>query len=177
VKQHVASTLQTATERVQAHLKEGSTNPDATGSGVRHDTSLALYVQYQAVAEPIKKLMIDIAKRAAWSSEYDHLVSDCQQVYFRQRQVVLNESMIAKLLAASASGDLKETIRQGCAELCDLCHREYKLYQHFFPPVDGRDSIEDLLDPFCTKLVDLVRPLYLKTTDMQELCGLVMICE
>ncbi len=176
IKQHVAGTLQSATERMQAHLKEAAA-ADASASGTRHDTSLALYVQYQAVAKPIKKLMTDIAKRASWSAEYDHLIADCQQIYFRQRQQVLHEGVNAKLLAAAVAGDLRETIRIGCAELCDLCHREYKLYQHFFPPVDGRDSIEDLLDPFCTRLVDLVRPLYLKTTDMQDLCSLVMICE
>lgn len=173
VKQHVASTLQSATERVQANLKEDATAQDTR----QHDTALALYVQYQAVAEPIKKLMAEIAKRVSWSAEYDHLIADCQQIYFKQRQQILSESINAKLQAAATAGELKETIRLGCAELCDLCHREYKLYQHFFPPVEGRDSIEDLLDPFCTKLVDVVRPLYLKTTDMQDLCSLVIICE
>lgn len=172
VRQHLTTTLQAATERVQTHMKES-----AEGAGGRHESSLAVYVQYQAVAEPIKELMGNIAKRAAWSTDYEQLLRECQQTYFRQRQQLLQESVDSKLMAAVAAANLRETIRQGCAELCDLCHREYKLYQHFFPPFEGGDGLGILLEPFCTKLVDSVRPLYLKTADMHDLCSLVIICE
>jgi hypothetical protein len=183
VKSHVTTTLEAATERVNAVLKEtaGPTtavgtnqDPAAASAGPRVEGALIAYVQYQAVAEGIKTLMTDLVRRAARNWEYTELVDECQEVYFRQRHAILHAPTVTKLQTALGAGSLADGLRIGCAELCDLCHREHKLMQHFFPALE-RGGLHILLDPLCTELVDRVRPLFLKIVSVEELCGVELI--
>ena len=182
VKSHVTSTLEAATERVNAVLKEtsgitvagGSGQDAAASAGPRVEGALIAYVQYQAVAEGIKTLMVEMVRRAARSWEYTELVDECQEVYFKQRHAILYAPTVVKLQAALGAGALADGLRLGCAELCDLCHREHKLMQHFFPPVE-RDGLHILLNPLCTELVDRARPLFLKIVSVEELCRIELI--
>ena len=94
VKTYVQATLQATSDRLQQQLKD----PAQAG---RSDASLTIYVQYQAVAEPIKVIMTDIAKRAAWYPEYSTLLSECQATYFKQRQVPFPAPRLCKLGASA----------------------------------------------------------------------------
>jgi hypothetical protein len=170
VKAHVAATLQSASAKARAEQP-------AEGEAARA-VPLAAYVQYQSVADSVLPLLTEVARRAEHSREYRALLAECQAGYVAQRLQLLEPSVGARLGAALAAADLREAVRGGCEVLCDLCLREQKLHARFFPAADGADqqgSLDALLSPFCTALVDQLRPLYLKTLHVDTLCALAAI--
>ena len=118
--------------------------------------------------------MVEMAHRASKIWEYGELLDECQHIYFRQRHAILFTSTVVKVQTALSHSSLSEGIRAAGAELCDLCYREHKLFQHFFPPLE-RGGVEILMEPLCSEFVDAVRPLLLRVNNVDELCGLALI--
>jgi len=158
---------------------------EASGAGAGGSSSSTAiemslsYVQFQSVADAVKETLDKIASRVSHGKEYMVVLNECRQSYFRQRRTLLLDAVRGRLAAAAAEGkgNLGEVARQGCLILCDVCHREYKLLLRFMPAVDAGEGhgLDMLMDPLCDCLIDMLRPLYLKVVDVDELCALVVI--
>lgn len=120
-----------------------------------------------------------MADRVLVGKEYAAVLHECRDAYFKQRRALLLDSVRDRIQTAAAQGqnDLGAIARQGCALLCDVCHREYKLQQRFFPPgaLAEYEGLETLMAPLCDALVDALRPLYLKVVNVADLCALAAI--
>ena len=165
-------------ERKTAAGTAANASAASGSSGGSIEMSLS-YVQFQSVADSVKETLDKVASRVAWGKEYGVVLNECRQAYFRQRRTLLLDTVRARVEAAVVEGkdDLGVVARQGCSILCDVCHREYKLLQRFIPSVDTGDGngLDVLMSPLCDTLVDVLRPLYLKVVDVDQLCALAVI--
>ena len=72
-----------------------------------------------------------MADRVLVGKEYAAVLHECRDAYFKQRRALLLDPVRDRIQTAASQGqnDLGAIARQGCALLCDVCHREYKLQQ------------------------------------------------
>uniref|UniRef100_A0A1B6C2I1 Conserved oligomeric Golgi complex subunit 3 n=1 Tax=Clastoptera arizonana TaxID=38151 RepID=A0A1B6C2I1_9HEMI len=96
------------------------------------------YARFQASAHKIKPILSMIEQRSSKFSEYDNLLSDCQQCYISQRESLISQSVIDTIteLASNREGDYCSLTRSACAFLIHVSQDELRLYQQFFCPSD-----------------------------------------
>ena len=84
-----------------------------------------------------------MADRVLVGKEYAAVLHECRDAYFKQRRALLLDPVRDRIQTAASQGqnDLGAIARQGCALLCDVCHREYKLHAHR-PGYDHKSGVK-----------------------------------
>lgn len=174
VRTHVLGVLKTASQQVQAGIKESAAMNGKAALPEAAETSV-LYVRFKAAASEIKPLMEEIENRNS-KTEYAQILADCHSLYCEQRLSLVRGVVRQRISDYSKSEALASLTRQGCAYLMQVCQSEHQLFDHFFSLSSSDISnLAPLIDPLCTVLYDILRPKLIHEADLVLLCELVEI--
>lgn len=174
VRTHVLGVFKTASQQVQAGIKESAAINGKAALSEAAETSI-LYVRFKAAANEIKPLMVEIENRNS-KSEYAQILADCHSLYCEQRLALVRGVVRQRISDYSKSEPLASLTRQGCAYLMQVCQSEHQLFDHFFSLSSSDISnLAPLVNPLCTILYDILRPKLIHEADLELLCELVEI--
>ncbi|XP_054268663.1 conserved oligomeric Golgi complex subunit 3 [Macrosteles quadrilineatus] len=127
------------------------------------------YARFQAQAIKLKPVLELIEKRRDKFSEYENLLSDCQQLYLSQRETLISDSVLNTIrgLAENMSGDHCSLTRSACAFLIHVSQDELRLYQQFFST--STPLFTQYLEGLCVSLYDTLRPLVIHMKHLETL--------
>uniref|UniRef100_A0A158R597 Conserved oligomeric Golgi complex subunit 3 n=1 Tax=Syphacia muris TaxID=451379 RepID=A0A158R597_9BILA len=113
---------------------------------VEEDTFALIYGVFAGRANSIRSALAVAEQRFADVSEYQAMVSDCQNTYFSIRQQLLSPILnktIEQLLGKHSKSSCAFA-RNGCAFLLRLCDDEFRLFKQFFNihslAINGREQ-------------------------------------
>jgi len=147
-----------------------------------------LYVRFRAAAEPSLKGLFKEIEARAQRAEYQRLLEECHNLYCQARLQLISP-FVQQRIQEYASSPLPTFTRNGCEHLLRVCQLESQLFEQFFTvaassngaPAAGQvspvvaDQLAPLMEPLCTILYDLLRPVVIQLQDVDELCELVDI--
>ncbi|KZF22330.1 Sec34-domain-containing protein [Xylona heveae TC161] len=148
-----------------------------------NDTAMSalLYAKFQVEAPELKKLAMQIQKRAGapagaepgQEGEYQSLMNELYTSYSATRAKLIlplsRKKMAEIALAPSTSKDIITFARSSIGYLRVLCSDEYELWHEWF---DGNDGVYDFLESMCEPLYDHLRPKIIHETQFLKLCEL-----
>ncbi|GAX72672.1 hypothetical protein CEUSTIGMA_g128.t1 [Chlamydomonas eustigma] len=205
VRSKVQAALKIASQQVQAAIAEtavSSTGRVAVSNGAPllaegAEVSL-LYVRFRAAAEPsLKGLFREIDARSV-RPEYLRLKEECQSLYCQARLQLISP-YVQQRVQALASQALPLLARNGCEHLLRVGQLEAQLFDQFFGsspttsessqkaavpisangaptiPSTSSEQLIQVMEPLCTVLYDVLRPLVVQLQEVDELCELVDI--
>ncbi|KAI9728437.1 MAG: Golgi transport complex subunit 3 [Chrysothrix sp. TS-e1954] len=146
-----------------------------------NDTTMPalLYAKFRVGAPELKKLALEIQKRAAppmdaepgAQGEYQSLVNELHQSYSAARGRLIVPLVRRKMAEISAlpntSKDLIAFARSSISYFRGLCLDEYDLWHEWF---EGDDGLYDFLETMCEPLFDYLRPRTIHETQLPKLC-------
>uniref|UniRef100_A0A6A7G0E7 Conserved oligomeric Golgi complex subunit 3 n=3 Tax=Hirondellea gigas TaxID=1518452 RepID=A0A6A7G0E7_9CRUS len=142
----------------------------------RNNSVQNLEQQQSVITRSLSQLYKHNQSDAGHVIEYQNLLHDCHQCFFRQRRLLLvpcvNDAITQ--LVSNYRKDHCSLVRSGCAFLVHVCEDEHSLYSQFFslPSPD----LDDFLDELCTALYDGLRPLIIHIDHLEtlsELCSIL----
>eukprot|EP00798_Chlamydomonas_sp_ICE-L_P008686 gene8686-34133_t len=130
-----------------------------------------LYVRFRAAAEPQLKGLFKEVEERAQRQEYRRLLEECQLLYSQ-----LVTPFVQQRILERGNLPLPAFTRNGCEHLMRVCQLESQLFEQFFPASkDSTEQLTPLMEPLCTVLYDVLRPLVVQIHEIDELCELVDI--
>lgn len=149
-------------------------------------TSALLYSKFRAGAPALKKMGLEIHKRAApppgsepqVEGEYQSLLNELYQSYSAARGrllVPLVRKRLADLSAAPNTGkDLVAFARATISYMRGLCMDEFELWHEWF---EGDGGLYEFLDTMCEPLFDYLRPRIIYENQLPKLCEVCSIIQ
>lgn len=136
------------------------------------------YGKFRSQAPRILPLIKQIEERVQKNPEYEILLSDCHQCYFKQREILVSVSVSAAIeeLAEKHKKDHCSLVRSGSAFLLHICQDEHQLFQQFFSQTSTH--LEQFLEGLCMRLYDILRPIIIHINHLEtlaELCGILKV--
>ena len=145
-----------------------------------------LYTKFRVNAAELKKLALEIQKRAIpdpderadSQAEYQSLVNELHQSYGAARGRLIIPLIRRQLdeisLAPSTSKDLVAFARSSISYIRGLCTEEYDLWHEWF---EGDDGLYAFLETICEPLYDYLRPRTIRETHLPRLCELCTLIQ
>ncbi|KAK3783773.1 hypothetical protein RRG08_063434 [Elysia crispata] len=168
IKGHINNILVTATQNVQPK-KEDIPNMS--------DNAFTLfYGKFRTNAPRVKALTEQLEIRTEKDNEYQNALTDCHNMYFSQREILLGPSISTTIsdLASKHVRDHCALMRSGCAFMVHVCEDEYQLFFNFF--AKSTPLLDEMLERICTTLYDVFRPLIIHINHLEtlsELCSIL----
>lgn len=136
------------------------------------------YARFQASAHKIKPILSIIEQRSAKFPEYENLLTECQQCYLSQRELLIGQSVTSTIteMAENRAGDHCALTRSACAFLIHVSQDELRLFQQFFS--QPTPLFTSYLETLCTSLYDTLRPLVVHMKHLEtlaELCSILRL--
>ena len=148
--------------------------------------STLLYAKFRAGASDLKKVALEIRKRAVVpenaepgaEAEYQSLMNELYNGYSatRGRLVIpLVSKRIAEIaMAPSSSKDLVTFARTSIGYVRGMCADELELWREWF---DGQEGLYDYLEVVCEPLYDHLRPRIIREVQILKLCELCTLLQ
>lgn len=186
----VQQVLKHASQQVQAAIREAAPTAELhrTTSGRLKGPAVPLlpegaevsllYVRFRAAAESsLKGLFQDMGSRGP-DTLYGRLLKECQDLYCLSR-LQLVSPFVQQRLEVYRNQPTPMLLRHGCEYLMRICQLEVQLCEQFFPGSleSLLEGLHPLVDPLCTLLYDVLRPLVIKLQDIGHLCELIDILQ
>ncbi|XP_012554836.1 conserved oligomeric Golgi complex subunit 3 isoform X2 [Hydra vulgaris] len=174
IKQYVTNILRNASNKALAVIKKEN-DPLLSFS----DSSFALlYGKFKTQAMRVKCIMEQIELRSKKSTEYNSLISDCQQCYLEYRWQLISPFVTETIrqLEQHHSRNPCTLFRSGCSFMVHVCCDEYQLYHEFF--TEGKQNLDTLMENLCGILYETFRPFIIQMTHMEtlaELCNILKV--
>ncbi|VDK79504.1 unnamed protein product [Litomosoides sigmodontis] len=177
---------------------------DNRRSGYSDDDTFALfYGVFAARANSIRSALNVAEQHFRDVTEFQLMVADCQQAYFKIRYEMLEpviKSTIDELRRTHENSSCALT-RNGCAFLLRLCDDEFRLYKQFFtvgddgsgsrsvtvstplsphtsildPLISGTTSFDDFIESLCRVFYDILRTIIIHNPHLETLTELCTI--
>ncbi|EFO25613.2 hypothetical protein LOAG_02869 [Loa loa] len=168
------------------------------------DTFSLLYGVFAARASSVLSALNVAEQHFRDITEYQLMVTDCQQAYFKIRYQMLEpviRSTIEELGRTHENSSCALT-RNGCTFLLRLCDDEFRLYKQFFtvgghdgsgaksitmstpssphasilaPFISGTSSFDDFIESLCRVFYDILRPIIIHNPHLETLTELCTI--
>lgn len=172
IKNQVFNSLNNLANSITIHLQE--TKESLTLSA---DNAYTLfYGKFRSNSHRIKALMEQLEQRTDKNIiEYDQALIECHKYYVHQRRMLLLGSIHNAIndLGMKYQRDTCTLVRSSCSFMINLCLDEYKLYTQFFTKPSY--LLNNLLEEFCTKLYDTLRPIIIHVVHIETLAELCSI--
>lgn len=168
IKGHINNILVTATQNVQPKKED---IPNMT------DNAFTLfYGKFRTNAPKVKALTEQLEIRTEKDNEYQNALTDCHNLYFNQREILLGPSISTTIsdLASKHVRDHCALMRSGCAFMVHVCEDEYQLFFNFF--AKPTPLLDEMLERICLTLYDVFRPLIIHINHLEtlsELCSIL----
>ena len=153
-----------------------------------NDTTMSalLYAKFRVGAPELKKLGLEIQKRAVLpagaapgaEAEYQSLLNELYQSYSATRGRLILPIVAKKIneiaQAPSTSKDLVAFARSSISYIRGICIDEHDLWREWF---DGDGGMYDFLEAMCEPLYDHLRPRTIHETQILKLCELCTLLQ
>ncbi|XGW25009.1 hypothetical protein V3C99_006443 [Haemonchus contortus] len=173
--------------------------------GADDDTFALLYGVFATRASSVKAALSVAEQRFAQVPEFQAMLAECQQAYFKTRQLLLTPIIQATLAHMSTNTYADSSCaltRNSCSFILGLCDDEFRLYRQFFStghgsgsppsrfsrhsPVSATGSIrtqysdtphpfEEFIESICRLLYDILRPIVIHNPHLETLAELCSI--
>mmetsp|Transcript_38034 Transcript_38034/g.90364 ORF Transcript_38034/g.90364 Transcript_38034/m.90364 type:complete len:779 (+) Transcript_38034:255-2591(+) len=187
IRSRVKSVLDKASAQVTKAIKGGHAAKEsaeeigeAADGDLSHSLSdgaetAVLYVRFRAAAEPsLKGLLAEIESRGT-RPEYTRLATELQTLFCETRLHLVGQVVENRITQLSGL-PIQALARNGCAYLMQVCHLEHQLFEHFFPAAAAEPgAMRPLVEPMCNILYDVLRPICIAMSDIDQLCEVVDI--
>lgn len=149
-------------------------------------TSALLYAKFRVGASELKKLGLEIHRRAlpppgsepGTEGEYQSLMNELYQSYSAARGrllVPLVRKRLAEIASApNTSKDLVAFVRATVGYVRGLCMDEFDLWHEWF---EGEGGLYEFLEAMCEPLFDYLRPRTIYETQLPKLCEMCSIIQ
>lgn len=148
--------------------------------------SALLYAKFRVPAAELKRIGLEIAKRAVLpagaeagtEAEYQSLMNELYQSYAATRGrlilPLIHKKMNEIAIAPSTSKDIVSFARSAIGYIRGICFDEYDLWHEWFDDVGG---LYDFLESMCEPMYDHLRPKTIHETQILKLCELCTLIQ
>ena len=148
--------------------------------------SALLYAKFKVSAPELKRIGMEIEKRASQSAEGEgdaskecrNLMRELHQNFASTRQRLVVPLMRKKigdmLMAPSTAKDIVAFARSSINYTRSICLDEYDLWKEWF---EGDDGLYDFLEPVCEPLYDVLRPRIIHEVRLLKLCEICTLIQ
>lgn len=178
IRQHFTEALRDIAADVAKRIADRQLN-DTTMSAL-------LYAKFRAGAPELKKVGLEIQKRAVLpkgaapdaEAEYQSLMNELYQSYSATRGRLILPIVTKKIneiaQAPSTSKDLLSFARSSISYIRGICLDEHDLWREWF---EGDGGLYDFLEAMCEPLYDHLRPRTIHETEILRLCELCTLIQ